>query len=172
MIRLHLFVRPGLATLASVAVLLVGCVSQAPLVRDVDASAQRSAVEPLYQGDDVRRQLMDLGLMPSFGKYWAAYGAADWRTRYEMEQFQSSVERDFYVAYHHAAWQMLELRVDAVVVSNAPERVRVSLQVRFRNPSRLDQERTTFIQDLWSKNNNQWVHVNSDPMLNGLRAVK
>ena len=175
MIRFPLRARSGVVALAAGVVLLVaGCASQSPPQTDPvsRATKQHSTVTPLFGNDAVRQQVIDLGLMHPFSEYWAAYVAGDWQARYGMEQFQRPVDAKFYATYHQAAWQLLELRVDAVDVTGAPERVRVNLHVRFRNPSRLDQERASFLQDLWSKSNDQWMHVNSDPMLNGLRSVK
>jgi hypothetical protein len=113
-----------------------------------------------------------MGLLQPFTRYWASYAARDWGQRYRMEEFQKPQEEQFYVSYHAAAWQLLEMRVEAIDASAAPERVRISLRARFRNPERPGQERDTFLQDLWAQRDKGWVHVNSDPMLNGLRGVK
>lgn len=133
---------------------------------------QATTIPVEYDSEVLKQQLSEMGLLQPFTDYWAAYTAKDWAGRYRMEEFQKPQEEQFYVSYHAAAWELLALRMEAVDASGAPERVRINLRGRFRNPQRPEQERTTFLQDLWAKRDKGWVHVNSDPMLNGLRGVK
>ena len=163
--------RPLLVALAA-AVLLTGCASQQAKQGGTDVNASQARVVPQYENDALKQQLVDLGLHHLFDEYWAAHVERDWLGRYRMEEFLRPVEEQFYVAYHQAAWQLLELRIDAVDVSDAPERVRVNLQARFRNPEQQGQERNVFLLDLWTKSGEKWRHLNSDPMLNALRPVK
>lgn len=157
--------------LIGVSVVLVGCAM--PLsVSHVNQKGLMDTSALHYEVDSVRQQLASLGLEQPLTQYWHAYWNRDWEGRYRMEEFQRPVEQKFYLSYHQAAWQLLELRIEGVDATEAPERVRVSLRARFRNPERQEQERTTFLQDLWTKKNQGWAHVNSDPMLNGLRSVK
>lgn len=161
----------GIACLVGSMVVLAGCSGMQTTGSNLEAKVP-AGVAPQYESDAVRQQLVDMGLIQPLSDYWSAYVARDWARRYRMEEFQKPQEQDFYVAYHAAAWQLLEMRVEAVDASGAPDRVRINLRVRFRNPERPAQERTSLLQDLWTKREQGWQHVNSDPMLNGLRAVK
>ena len=166
---------PGFAALAASAALLAGCASQSGISKSAGVSAPsalQATITPSYESAAVRQQLADLGLVQPLSDYWSAHVARNWAVRYRMETFQRPVEEQFYVAYYQPAWQLLDLRIETVDVSDAPERVRVNMQARFRNPQRQEQVRNTFVQDLWTKDNGQWKHVNSDPMLNGLKPVK
>lgn len=164
----------GIACLISAIVALTGCaVTQTPSrgkSANVAAHLPRFAIQ--FQGQEVKQQLADIGLMQPLGEYWNFYATGDWEGRYRMEEFQRHVEESFYVAYHAAAWQLLELHIDSVDVGAAPERVRINLRARFRHLDRPDEERSAILQDLWTQREQVWLHVNSDPMLNGLRSVK
>lgn len=162
----------GIACLVGSMVVLAGCSSMQAAGSNAEASVPATRVAPQYESDAIRQQLVELGLIQPLNDYWAAYVARDWAKRYRMEEFQKPQEQDFYVAYHAAAWELLEMRIEAVDASGAPDRVRINLRARFRNPERPGQERSSSLQDLWAKREQGWQHVNSDPMLNGLRAVK
>ena len=163
----------GIACLIGSMIVLAGCSGMRPVANSAGANVLGSSgVAPTYDSAATQQQLVDLGLIQPFQDYWTAYSRRDWVERYRMEEFQKPQEQQFYVAYHAPAWQLLDLRVEGVDASAAPERVRINLRARFRNPDRPEQERTSVLQDLWAKREQGWLHVNSDPMLNGLRAVK
>lgn len=164
----------GIACWVGAFVVLSGCAGTLPPQgnQSENATAQQPMFAIQFQGQEVKQQLVAMGLIQSFNDYWNSHAARDWARRYRMEEFQRPVEESFYAAYHSAAWQLLELHIDSVDVADAPERVRVSLRARFRNPDRFEEERSAVLQDLWTKRQQEWLHVNSDPMLNGLRSVK
>ncbi len=156
--------------------MLAGCStiqSPAPTNSATATAPYRSALLSVQYGDEaVKQALADQGLTSAFQDYWGAYADRNWAARYRMEEFQKEVTAPFYLAYHQAAWTLLELKVESIDISDAPNRVRLGLQAKFRNPERAEQERSVVLTDLWSKRDNGWVHINSDPMLNGLRAVQ
>lgn len=172
--------RRGIACWVGVAAILAGCAGAPVSPQETGLGSPASAspslqalkVEPQFQNQEARGQLEELGLAQPFDEYWAAFVARDWAGRYRMEEFHRPVEEQFYVSYHAAAWRLLELHIDAIDAADAPERVRINLRARFRNLERPEQEANTVLQDLWTKRGQGWLHVNSDPMLNGLRSVK
>src|SRR5690606_39196054 len=147
------FTRTGVAALATAAVFLAGCASQPPVQQSNGAASimPRLDLEVQFANDAVRTQLGSLGLTRPLGEYWGASVSRDWLARYRLEELQRPVEEQFYVSYHQAAWQLLELRVEEVDASSAPERVKISLRARFRNPERPEHVHETQLQDLWTK---------------------
>ena len=159
--------------LAAAPVLLIGCANGSARWGD-DASSlhpTQSRFALQYATDGLKQELLEIGLSQRFATYWAAYVSRDWASRYAMEEFQRPVEQSFYAAYHQAAWELLEMRIDAVDASQSPHRVRVKLHLRLRNPGRIDQERISVLDDVWTNSSEKWMHLNTDPMLNGLRSV-
>ena len=164
----------GFGCLVGAAFVLAGCAGGASTLpgRNANSASVQSAIAIQYATDEAKRQVLEVGLTQPLSKYWNAYVARDWTGRYGMEEFQRPVEKDFYVSYHAAAWTLLELRVDTVDVSDAPNRVKIGLKARFRSLERPDEVRSVDLQDLWTKGDGGWLHLNSDPMLNGLRSVQ
>lgn len=168
----------GLALGLLGASILGGC-TQTQTVRSnpVTESHQVAASQPVvlalqYADQGARDAVAQLGLTPMLEAYWQAYAQRDWVGRYKMEKFRGEIEEDFYRSYHQPAWTLLSLEVTSVDASKSPERVRLVLSGRFRNPDRQGQERASTLLDLWTLDGGRWMHVNSDPMLNGLKAVE
>lgn len=136
------------------------------------AASQPVALTLQYADRGARDAVVQLGLTPMLEAYWQAYAQRDWAGRYKMEKFRGEIEEGFYRSYHQPAWTLLSLEVTSVDASKSPERVRLTLSGRFRNPDRQEQERVSTLFDLWTFEEGGWRHVNSDPMLNGLKSVE
>lgn len=124
-----------------------------------------------FKTPEVRAQLESQGLLKPFTAYWTAYAQRQWALRYKMERFTTEVKEDFYIPYHNGAWIISSFEVVQIHTPDEQARVRVDVNVRFQNPVDPAKTSETLVQDWWIKDNETWMHINTDPMLNGMKPV-
>jgi len=124
-----------------------------------------------YANSALRSQLESVDLLRPFTDYWTAYAKRDWVGRYQMERFSVDILSNFYEVYHAAAWIIEAFVVEAVSQPDEKGRVRIDVQAKFSNPNRPDEVRNGLVQDWWlGAAGAAWRHINTDPMLNGLKS--
>lgn len=160
----------------------VGCASgskpEAPLHPSGQAvaagpSLRADVLEVRYADAGLRAQMQALGLLDPFRAYWSAHAERRWVDRYRMEhELAGRVTESFYVAYHQPAWRIEHFVVVRVHPADSQGRVRVDVQARFVNPTDPNEKRESLVQDWWiPSEGTRWMHLNTDPMLNGMKPV-
>lgn len=124
-----------------------------------------------FKNNELKVKLESTGLFAAFSTYWRYHAERRWAERYRMERFGGTVTETFYSAYHDAAWIIERFIVTSVHEPDALGRVRVDVDAVFRHLTESDKENRMLVQDWWVNADNGWMHLNTDPMLNGLKPV-
>jgi hypothetical protein len=145
---------------------LIGCGTVAP------AHPVARPLPLTFAAPELRTQLMEQDLLKPFTAYWTAHTERDWATRFKMERpFTTDIKETFYIAYHNGAWAIQSFEVVKIYAPDDRNRVRIDVKALFQNPQEPAKTNSTLVQDWWVKENTDWQHINTDPMLNGLKAV-
>lgn len=124
-----------------------------------------------FNDDSLKAQMAALGLLPVFTQYWQAYAHRRWADRYQLERFAGDLAESFYIAYHDAAWMIQSFNVIKLHEADAQGRIRVDIDALYRSLTDAKRENRQLVQDWWIPHEGRWLHVNADPMLNGMKAV-
>jgi len=132
----------------------------------VSSQVVNSSLNIQYEPPSLANDLSSVGLQRVFVDYWQAGAERDWKRRYAHEKFVHPVEEKFYVAYHLAAWRLVELSISDVKL--AGQDADVVMSVTYVNPETQDKH-VVKVFDKWTVRDDDWKHVVQDPMLAGLR---
>lgn len=148
--------------------LLSGCASN-PHNDTLPQSSALSAVDkqlPLsYQKTELAAQIRESGLEPRFVEYWQAHMDRDWAKRFHLERPIGVLTERFYVDYHAQAWRIAQMEVQDVKIDGD----RVDLKLKLTFSVREGKPFETYATDRWERTANDWLHVNNDPILTGMR---